>query len=127
MAANTIGSLTFDVMHGSPHEPAPTVEPLVRRGRDYARWRKAGYRAHPAQIRTVKYYASAATAAAGEIAYAAIRGTAVTVIDPHNTSYLNCMVADVQVTSKRACIQAGAAKIRMVAEWAIVMGDDTAT
>ena len=106
--------------------PAETVEPLERRGRDYARWRKAGKRAKTTIIRTMMFYASVGDAETAEAAYAAIKGTAVTVIDSHNSSYANCMVEDVTIVSKRAVIQAGSTKVRLAAEWTIRAGDPLA-
>ena len=112
-----------DVFQGVLPRAGESVETLERRGRDYSRFRTVGLRNAPVELFTADYVANLSAAVALESSYAALRGTSVTVTDSHGTAYANCVVLDVRITQKAACVQAGGVKYRVAAVWTIQPGD----
>jgi len=92
--AGTIGSLTFAVMEGVLHAPAPHVEALERVGENGAELRDEGIRDTIAELVTLAGFTDQSAAAAAAAAHRALVGTLADVIDAQGATHANCLIMD---------------------------------
>lgn len=117
-----IDTLTFGAMAGRPERPGEIVQAIERPGRNYARWRKLGYRGVEVEIRTTEFVADATAADARIDTLKALAGTSVTIWDAHGIEYPNCTIVVVRIERVRAVITEAGSMVRMDATWTIKQG-----
>ncbi len=118
-----IDTLTFDAMGGRPERPGEIVQAIERPGRDYARWRKLGYRGVEAEIRTTEFVADFSLADAAIDACKVLAGTSVTIWDAGGIEYPNCTIIAVRVEQVRKVITETGSAVRLSAAWTVKQGD----
>ena len=117
-----IDTIVFDAMDGSPDRPCESVQPIERPGRDYARWRKVGYRSTDAILTTTEFASDASSADSQVDTYKSLAGTSVTIYDANGVTYENCTIVGVQIRRIKAVITESGAAIRIDAAWNVRAG-----
>lgn len=92
----TIGGLTVLRMDGEIPLSGAELEELRRNGIAGSEFRDVSWRAEPASVMTTTLCASASAARTAYLAYYALRGTLVTVVDDNGITHSNVMVRRVR-------------------------------
>ena len=123
--ANSVGSVTFDVMNGSPSPPGTVAEALPRAvGEDYNRWRLHGLQGRDSPITAISYLATETEAFELRKEIIDQQGSELTITDAFNRTYLNCQVL-IATAVYRPAFQAGANKYRLAARYIVRQGSET--
>jgi len=104
----SIGGYSMIFVSGPVGRPGMATERIERPGVDGTAFREQGLRCEPFMMTSIVDLDDAADVAAELDLYAALKGTLVTVIDDHGSTWTNVMVLDVQpVETKTIGVSAG--------------------
>jgi len=92
----SIAGYTMLFVTGPIGRPGMATEPITRPGVDGSAFREVGLRCEPFLMTSLMDLEDAADVAAELNLYAALKGSLVTVVDDHGSTWTNVMVLDVQ-------------------------------